>query len=403
MTIHNKTNRRVSSKKKIKSIHKTRYSKTRYSKNKFGGVSQEDANEMLFEAVEYDDMEKIDIAMSEGADIDSLNMFDYTPLMVAVSTSKSIDLIRHLIHIGADINASDDANGGTSLMFAVQQLNIDVIRLLLFNDIDINMVNNYGQNVLSLLLAFPPRGILQQIQGKRVEIIQLFNSYISEQIMDSNTDEIRYKFFNSRDNDTYTPLMLIAGQPDRIPTIIDGVQTTEASDIAIKLINYGADKSLQNAFGQTAYDIARSTDKDEYLIDLLRPDELPIENLTASIPIMSKDVYNNCDKDDEGNIYDAISQEELLREHAVKLDDTTNYCYDRINLLNWIKRNLDNPTNPMTRETIDREWIRHMYPRGIQYDYSNVTLNGGKRKKRDQTKRRKYKRKQKKTYRHKNK
>ena len=174
----------------------------------------------------------------------------------------------------------------------------------------------------------------------------------------------------------------------------------EASSIVMKLIEFGADKSLQNDLGQTAYDIARSRDRDEYLLELLRPDGQIDDNPTAPIPIMTEEMYNNCAKDND-TIYDAISQEKLLREHAVKLDDNTNYCYDRNNLLQWIKTTINNPTNPMTRENIDREWIRREYPRGLNYDYSNVTLNGGKRKKRRQTKRHNYKRKQKKTKRRK--
>jgi hypothetical protein len=175
------------------------------------------------------------------------------------------------------------------------------------------------------------------------------------------------------------------------------------------LIEFGADKTLQNVYGQTAYDVARygplnlspNIPRDEYLLNLLRPDGYVDVESTDPIPIMTEEIYNSCDKDDKDNIYDAISLEKLLRQHAVKLDDNTNYCYDRNNLLEWIKTTFNNPTNPMTRENIDREWIRQEYPRGINYDYSNVTLNGGKRKKKRQTKRRNHKRKQKKTKRRK--
>ena len=362
-------------------------------KNKTGGVTQEDVNEMLFEAVEHDNIEEVNHAIAEGADIDALNMFDYTPLMTAVRTRKRIDLIELLLLRGADVNASDDPNGDTSLIFASGNMDVLVVRLLLLHGADLTMKNTSGQNALSVLLAFAPRGIINEIRGKREIIIGSFNQYI--------TNETRYEFFNCRDEDMNTPLMYIAHQYPIIPTVINGIRTMEASSIVMKLIEFGADKSLQNDLGQTAYDIARSRDRDEYLLELLRPDGQIDYDPTAPIPIMTEEIYNNCAKDDEDTIYDAISHDKLLREHAVKLNDNTTYCYDRNNLREWIKTTFDNPTNPMTRENIDREWIRREYPRGINYDYSNVTLNGGKRKKRRQTKKRKHKRKQNKTKRHK--
>ena len=383
---------------------KTRKKRTKSNRrNKTGGVTQEDANEMLFEAVEHDNIEEVNHAIEEGADIDTLNRYDYTPLMTAVSSKKSIELIELLLLRGADVNASDDPNGYTSLILASKNMNALVVRLLLYHGADITMRTTSGMNALSMLLAWSPRGMIDDIRGKRELIIRSFNQYI--------TDEIRYEFFNCRDEDMNTPLMYIALPPHlAIPIIINGIHTIEASSIIMTLIEFGADKSLQNNSGQTAYDIARNGPlnlarnrqlNDEYLLNLLRPDGQLDDNPTAPIPIMSEEMYNNCAKDDEDTIYDAISQDKLLREHAVKLNDNTNYCYDRNNLLQWIKTTINNPTNPMTRENIDREWIRREYPRGINYDYSNVTLNGGKRKKKRQTKRRKHKRKQKKTKRRK--
>jgi hypothetical protein len=281
-------------------------------------------------------------------------------------------------------------------------MNPPVVRLLLFYGADLTMRTTGGGNALSMLLAWPPRGMADDIRGKRELIIRLFNQYI--------TDEIRYEFFNCRDESMNTPLIYISIPPHRaIPILIDGIPTIEASSIVMTLIEFGADKTLQNVYGQTAYDVARygplnlspNIPRDEYLLNLLRPDGYVDVESTDPIPIMTEEIYNSCDKDDKDNIYDAISLEKLLRQHAVKLDDNTNYCYDRNNLLEWIKTTFNNPTNPMTRENIDREWIRQEYPRGINYDYSNVTLNGGKRKKKRQTKRRNHKRKQKKTKRRK--
>ena len=369
-------------------------------KNKTGGVSREEANEMLFQAVENDNIQEATRALEEGADIDTLNRDDYTPLMTAVSSKKSIELIELLLLRGADVNASDDPKGYTSLMFASKNMDALVVRLLLYHGADITMRTTSGMNALSMLLAWNPRGMIDDIRGKRELIIRSFNQYV--------TDEIRYEFFNCRDEDMNTPLMYIALPPHQpIPIIINGIHTIEASSIVMTLIEFGADKSLQNNYGQTAYDVARygplnllhNRQLDEYLLNLLRPDGyISIDN--EPIPIMTEEMYNNCEKDND-TVYDAISQEKLLREHAVKLDDNTNYCYDRNNLLQWIKTTINNPTNPMTRENIDREWILREYPRGLNYDYSNVTLNGGKRKKKRQTKQRKHKRKQKKTKRRK--
>ena len=102
----------------------------------------------------------------------------------------------------------------------------------------------------------------------------------------------------------------------------------------------------------------------------------------VEIPELSEEEYNLCDRNDEGQIYSAISLDPLTKEKAVKPPSASgnNTCYDREEFKQWLN---NKRTHPITREPIPMEWINRNYP---------GEFRGGKSKRKTRKKHRKQKR-----------
>jgi len=101
----------------------------------------------------------------------------------------------------------------------------------------------------------------------------------------------------------------------------------------------------------------------------------------VEIPKLSEEEYNLCDRNDEGQIYSAISLDPLTKEKAVKPPSASgnNTCYDREEFKQWLN---NKRTHPITREPIPMEWINRNYP---------GEFRGGKAKRKTRKKHRKKK------------
>tara|TARA_B100000424_G_C22815096_1_gene436308 strand:- start:27 stop:860 length:834 start_codon:yes stop_codon:yes gene_type:complete len=78
---------------------------------------------------------------------------------------------------------------------------------------------------------------------------------------------------------------------------------------------------------------------------------------------MSQKDYENCDKNEKGEINDPITLEKLERKNAVKPPSENKSCFDRKGLRDWIVVR-GNETHPITRERIYRNWIRENLKEG---------------------------------------
>lgn len=352
-----KNKEKSKTRKRRSRINKKRRSRSKYSKR--GGVTPQ---ESLIEAVKTDDVFLLQRSLGEGANVDTTDPErDYTPLMIAVDNKNKL-IAEILLANNADVNASDDPTGTTSLMIACEKRYTLLVDVLLSHGADKSMKNNYGQTALAVLLAFEPQGnvILAEDIGKRLRIIQSLSEYGNNELD-----------VNIPDNDGYTPLMTILATRQASPYI------REAEAIVELLINLGADITMTNTHGSTAYDIAVWRNHSDDILEKLQTQEMREQMMNIPVPIMNSDEYEKCDKN-EGQVYDAISYEPLSIERAVKLEET-DYCYDRENLRMWMLQNPQAPTNPMTRSSISDAWIQTNYPRGIQR--SHEVTNGGKKHK----------------------
>jgi Ankyrin repeat. len=87
----------------------------------------------LFQAIINGNFEYAKRAINKGAHINTLKNFGYTPLHAAINT-KSIKLVRLLLHNGANIYIPDDA-GNTALQLAKNMRIKNISKL-------INKINN---------------------------------------------------------------------------------------------------------------------------------------------------------------------------------------------------------------------------------------------------------------------
>jgi ankyrin repeat protein len=136
-----------------------------------------DGTTALHWAVEYDDLQSVDLLLKAGAKVDAPDGFGFTPLYYAVSNGnvgiserllqaganpnataqagdsllmigargKSIDILQALLEKGAKVNATDESTHQTPLMWAVRSNNATAVKIMLDRGADVNAKTRVGQ------------------------------------------------------------------------------------------------------------------------------------------------------------------------------------------------------------------------------------------------------------------
>lgn len=96
--------------------------------------------------------EKLMTLIKEGADVNSVNDYGGTPLMIA-SKRGHVETVRILLENGADPNIKmnpprDPRQTGTALHTAAQEANNDIVLLLIEHGAEIDSVTGYGETPL---------------------------------------------------------------------------------------------------------------------------------------------------------------------------------------------------------------------------------------------------------------
>jgi ankyrin repeat protein len=201
-------------------------------------------------------------------DSDLINQGDAenaTPLHYACAVG-SLDTIISLIQHGANINATN-FHDETPLLWALLESDIKKrhgkITYLIKNGANINKANVEGETIAHQAFRDPilTLHLLQHDANPNAKNIfdwtPLHYAMLFEDSIESAKHLIDYNAnINSLDDEGFTPLHLAAKHNN-----IDAIKL---------LISSGADLTIQNKYGQTAYDLACSLELDNKILTLLK-------------------------------------------------------------------------------------------------------------------------------------
>ena len=101
----------------------------------------------LFLAIDHRDLSSVQALIKKGADPNSRNGLEFTPLYLA-SASYQMDVMQELIKAGASPDA--ESAYGTPLMFAAATGNVPGANILLSHNVNVNAVRSDGMSVLMM-------------------------------------------------------------------------------------------------------------------------------------------------------------------------------------------------------------------------------------------------------------
>jgi ankyrin repeat protein len=259
----------------------------------------------LMYAVEYNDDDMINFLLDNGAKIDATNKYGLTTLMYAILHDK-IDQVKLLISKGADVTKKSSEDQ-TTLMYAIQSSNIDIVELLLNKITDktqrIEFINQVGTYYSALMYAVTYNDFnmvrLLLENGANPNIISKYgNTALNSAIMFSNQKYYHYNKEKYDDiathemtNQIVTLLLNYGANPnlkdnDRKTALIHAVEyptkyTNPAyyykedpgnaySKIVQVLLNYGANPNIRDNAGKTALDYAKSNGNILKLLQIIK-------------------------------------------------------------------------------------------------------------------------------------
>ena len=262
-------------------IAKYLFARSAKSKNNYKSQAEllaASTNFALLEAAARNKLTEVKDLLALGADVNSRNRLNKTPLMLAVESSYSqTDVVAFLIEKGADLNAVD-SDGNTAIMIASSRNNAEVVEMLLGHKASVLLRNKDGQTALHIAAA--------KLNAKIVAA--LLESKPQVGVSSAGTD-VRGVDVDGVDPAGRTPLMLAA---DNEGYVLDDVMQVllakgaqiDAQDpqgntpliIAAKagsmsgvrfLLKKGASVNLKNTAGETALKFAKKIHENKRIIN----------------------------------------------------------------------------------------------------------------------------------------
>ena len=119
--------------------------------------------ESFFDAARVGDLIMVDRMLRGGMPVDASNG-SWTVLHCAATFNRT-DVVKHLLHEGADVNRQTSKFKVTPLHYAARYNNTEVARLLLDNGADVNLKNKDNKTPLDdVYIGNEVRSMLLQVQ-----------------------------------------------------------------------------------------------------------------------------------------------------------------------------------------------------------------------------------------------
>lgn len=224
----------------------------------------------LITAIKNNDMEELARLIEQGGDISALpySIFDldvenHAPLFYAAYYD-NFEAVKMLVEAGADVNAAA-CNGWSPLYGAIHfapEENFRIARYLIEHGADIHYNKDVGgRAAISSLLNTAPGGEDEELFSFFLYLLEK-GAYLEESPeghvlfdacrSDSNILIVQY-IFENYDIDINMRSQHKRGHKD---TLLMRTTCWDASQVCALLLRYGADKTLTNSEGKTAYDLA---------------------------------------------------------------------------------------------------------------------------------------------------
>jgi ankyrin repeat protein len=215
----------------------------------------------LFLAIDHRDTLAVKTLLEKGADPNSRNGLEFTPLYVA-SASYQMDVMAELIKAGANPDA--ESNYGTPLMFAAMSGNITGAKILLDKGANINTARNDGMTIL----------MMASYSGNPLFVGELLKRNVEANAKDDNGSNA-LSYAARAGNDQVVQLLVNAGidvdvfDNDHMTPLLEAAKAGRVG-IVQTLLKHKADPNKKDKSGQTALLLAaKYTDEPELVHALL--------------------------------------------------------------------------------------------------------------------------------------
>jgi ankyrin repeat protein len=237
----------------------------------------------LFEAIEAHDAPAVQIAIDHGANVNAyrhllrlpnLLMFNDTPLILACRSGDG-DIIELLLQTGADVNKADNLTGNTPLIQIVHAgtpNRFSIAKQLITHGADVLVERQSGFNVLDGTIVMMPDDDSDTREEGFILFQYLVKSGVPLSVSFSKESALtcaaHYNNYNVVQFLVDNQYFLVDERDDMQDTALIVAARVGDTEMVELLLGFGADKTLTDAEGKTAYDYAQENQSRE-LIEVL--------------------------------------------------------------------------------------------------------------------------------------